>query len=148
MSQDPSGGRPIPLPDAWTQPYWDAAREHRLVIQRCRGCEAYQHPPLRQCDACGAAELDWTPISGRGEVYSYIIDRRLLIPSFDEAYVVAQINPIEAEDDSVRITANIVECELDAVEIGMPVEVVFEDLDERTSLPQFRPSGSPRQSSD
>ena len=133
--------RPLPVPDDLTRPFWEAAREHRLVIQRCQSCEAFQHPPRPACAACGGGQLDWTPISGHGEVYSYIIDRRLLIPSFEEPYAVAQINPIEADDDAVRITANIVECELDAVEIGMPVEAVFEDVDDRTSLPQFRRRG-------
>ena len=130
--------RPLPLSDELTRPFWEAAREHQLVIQRCPSCQAFQHPPRPACESCGGDELAWTPISGRGQVYSFIIDRRLLIPSFDEPYAVAQINPIETDDDAVRITANIVECDLDAIEIGMLVEVVFEDVDDRTSLPQFR----------
>ena len=71
--------------------------------------------------------LGVSAVSGRGEVYSFVIDRRLLVPGFDEPYAVAQVNPVESDDDAVRITANLVECELDAIEIGMPVEVVFVD---------------------
>ena len=63
-----------------------------------------------------------------------------MMPGFDEPYVVAQINPVEAQRDTVRITANIRGCDVRDVYIGMPVEVIFEDVDERVSLPQFRPS--------
>jgi len=83
--------------------------------------------------------LHWTRLSGRGEVYSFVIDRRLMIPGFEEPYVVAQINPVEAQQDTVRITANIQGCEPEAVYIGMPVEVVFEERGDDTVLPQFIP---------
>jgi uncharacterized OB-fold protein len=62
-----------------------------------------------------------------------------MVPTFDEPYVIAQINPVESLDNMVRITANIKECALGDVYIGMPVEVVFEDVTSEVTLPQFRP---------
>lgn len=132
------GVKPLPQPDALTAPYWEAARRHELRIQRCASCSEYQHPPFDYCRKCQGTALEWTAISGKGKVYSFIIDHRLMVPGFDEPYVVAQVNPVEAKTNLVRITTNIRGCEPAAVYIGMPVEVVFEDVRDDTTLPQFR----------
>ncbi len=134
------GVKPIPAPDDLTRPYWDAAKRHELRIQRCTACSEYQHPPQATCEQCGGATLEWAPISGRGVIYTYIIDRRMMTPGFNEPYVVAQINPVEAPRTTVRITANIRGCELEDVYIDMPVEVFFEDVNAEVTLPQFRPT--------
>jgi uncharacterized OB-fold protein len=86
--------------------------------------------------------MRWTPISGRGTVYTFIIDHRLMVPGFNEPYVVAQIRPEETDDDVVRITGNIKECDVHDVHIGMPVEVFFEDVTADVTLPQFRAARS------
>ncbi len=135
------GLKPLPQPDELTAPYWEAAQKHELHIQRCKRCAEYQHPPFDYCRKCDASDLEWTRISGKGTVYSFIVDHRLLVPGFTEAYVVAQVNPVEAQTDLVRLTTNIRGCEPDAVYIGMPVEVLFEDVRDDTTLPQFKPLG-------
>jgi uncharacterized OB-fold protein len=73
-------------------------------------------------------------------VYSFIVDHRLLVPGFDEPYVVALVVPEEAQADTVRLTTNIRECDPHDVFIGMPVRVIFEPLDEDITLPQFVPA--------
>ncbi len=135
------GIRVIPQPDEVSSPYWEAARRHELKIQRCGSCSAYQHPPASNCRCCQSADMRWTQLSGRGTVYTFVIDHRLMVPGFDAPYVVAQIRPEETDDDVVRITANIKECDLHDVHIGMAVEVFFEDVTEDVTLPQFRPAG-------
>jgi uncharacterized OB-fold protein len=78
-------------------------------------------------------------VSGRGEIYSFIVVRRLMIAGFNEPYVVALITPVEAQDDTVRIVSNIVDCRPEDVYLDMAVEVTFEDRSNGLSLPQFRP---------
>jgi uncharacterized OB-fold protein len=133
------GIRVVPKVDDLTRPYWEAARRHELQVQRCRACTAYQHPPAEACFYCQSTDLQWTPLSGRGTVYTFIIDHRLMVPGFDEPYVVAQITPVETDDNLVRITANIKGCDLHDVYVGMPVEVFYEELTPEITLPQFRP---------
>jgi uncharacterized OB-fold protein len=132
---------PIPEPDEVTKPYWDAARHHQLVVAKCASCHTFRHPPTPDCSACGGTNINWTPLSGDGHVYSFIIDRRLMVPGFDEPYVLATVIPDEAPSDALRIVANIKECDIAAVYIGMPVEVFFEERGGVT-LPQFRPRRS------
>jgi uncharacterized OB-fold protein len=134
------GVKPVPSPDDVTRPYWEAARAHELRIQRCAGCQDYQHPPKATCATCGSGDLEWTRLSGRGVIYPYIIDRRMMTPGFNEPYAVAQVVPVEAQRDTVRITTNIRGCELEDIYIDMPVEVLFEDANAEVTLPQFGPA--------
>lgn len=134
------GVKPIPIADDLTRGYWDAARAHELRIQRCSSCGDYQHPPHAACHNCGGSGLEWTRLSGRGVVYSFILDHRMMTPGFHEPYAVAQIVPVEAQRDTVRITTNIRGCALDDIYIGMPVDAIFEDVSAAVTLPQFAPA--------
>ncbi len=134
------GIRPLPAADDLTQPYWAAARRHELRIQRCHECGRYQHPPQTWCGSCPSTDVRWERISGRGTVYSYIVDHRLMMPGFSEPYIVALVVPEEAGEDTVRITANVMECEAGDAYIGMPVEAVFQRVTDEVTLPQFRPA--------
>ena len=132
------GPKPRPQPDELTRPYWEAAAGHRLCIMQCADCGAFRHPPTAECPACSSVAVVWTELSGHGTVYSFVIDRRNMVPGFDGPYVVALVTPDEADDD-LRLVTNITGCDIHDVSIGMPVEVVYEDLDGGISLPQFTP---------
>lgn len=136
MTSQPQTPRPIPAPDRDSQPFWDAAREHRLVIQRCSECRRLRHPPQPSCPACGSLESDWQEASGRGTVYSFVIQRHPTHPFFvDVTYNVALIELAEG----TRLVSNVVAVELDELRIGMEVEVVFDDVDPEATLPRFHP---------
>ena len=133
--------RPLPdvdRPDA--KPYWDAARRHELVIQRCGDCRNWIWYPQTVCHACGSWNLGFEPVNGKGTVYSFVVLRHGLHPWFGDRLPV--ISALVDLDDApgVRVTAEIRECEPERVMVGMNVEVVFEDVDDRVTLPQFRPT--------
>jgi uncharacterized protein len=134
------GVRPVPIPDDLTRPYWEAAKRHELRIQHCTVCGEYQHPPAPRCLLCSAADLEWALLSGKGVVFSFIIDMRLMTPGFDQPYAVAQVAPVETGSDRVRLTTNFRGCEIEDVYVDMPVEVCFEDISDTITLPQFRPA--------
>lgn len=119
--------------------FWDAAKEHRLVIQRCDACARYVHWPQLVCPSCHSEQLTPANVSGRGKVYSYCIVHHIFNPAFadDVPYNVAIVELEEQE--GLRLIANIVGCANDDVRTGMAVEVTFEDR-EGHSLPQFRPA--------
>jgi uncharacterized OB-fold protein len=128
--------KPVPLADPDSAPYWDAAKESRLVAQQCGECGHRFFPPRPRCPVCTSANLDWKPLSGRGHVYTFCITRMALVRGFEPPYVVAVV---ELDDmPGSRITANIADCAIEAVKIGMPVEVYFEERGDAV-VPQFRP---------
>jgi len=130
--------RPLPRPSPFSRPFWEAARRHELLIQRCRACSAYIFYPRLNCPECGSRDLEWMGVSGKGKVYSYTVARRATHPAF--AGRVPYVIAIVELEEGPRLTTNIVDCDPDSVRIDMPVEVAFEDVDATTSLVMFRPA--------
>ena len=126
-------GRPMPHPTAISEPHWQGAREHRLMVQRCGECGAYVFPPRAACTHCFSSALRWEQSSGLGDIYSYTIIHRAPHPSFEAPYCAAIIRLAEGW----HMTSNVIGTPMDEIEVGMPVEVIFVDFDEVT-LPMFR----------
>ena len=86
-----------------TEFFWNGLRDHKLLIQRCNGCQTLRNPPQPMCPKCRS--LDWEPIqsSGRGTVYSYVMPHQPQFPFFDYPYIVALIEL----DEGVRIVSNL-----------------------------------------
>ncbi len=67
--------RVVPGMTELTGPYWEAAREKRLVVQECQSCRQLWHPPLPRCPHCHAADPGWRQVSGDGTIYTYTVVR-------------------------------------------------------------------------
>jgi uncharacterized OB-fold protein len=136
MSQAVS--KPTPIPDEISAPFFDGAREGRLMLQHCGACNQWSFPVRERCPHCFAAELEWRQASGRGSLYTFTIMHQVMNPAFAPSvpYNVAQIDLVEG----VRMTSNIVGIGNDALRIGMPVEVVFEAADGDVRIPKFQPA--------
>jgi uncharacterized protein len=132
--------RPLPTPGALGRGFWDAAREHRLVVQRCDGCGALRHYPQPMCPSCHSTAWTWTPLSGRGTVYTFTVTHQPFHPAWADRvpYAVATVEL----DEGVRMVTDLPPEDVDDVAIGRPVECFFEDheLDEATTftVPRFR----------
>jgi uncharacterized protein len=128
--------KPAPVPDEWTLGYWEAAKEQRLVVQRCIECGHAQYPPDVACHRCQSQSFRFDDVSGRGTLYSFSTFRRSLMPVFEAPYSMALV---DLDDVDVRMLTNLVEVDPDDARVGMAVEVVFERRGE-WSIPQFRPA--------
>ena len=129
--------RPRPAITRDNQFWFEAAKERRLVIQRCAGCGVLRHPPRPRCDKCGSYEWDAAEASGRGTVYSFVVNHHPQVPAFD--YPLA-VGLIELEEGT-RLVANIVGIDPSEIEVGMPVEVEWIEHDPDLTLPAFHPVG-------
>jgi len=90
------------------------------------------------CPQCGSIEYEWALASGRGVVHTFTIVHRPTLPAFDAA---VPYNVIAVRlDEGVFMVSNLVDCPLDEIRIGLPVEVVFEPLTDEIALPKFRPA--------
>jgi uncharacterized OB-fold protein len=129
----PTSGRLRPATSADTQFFWDGAREHRLLIQRCGACGTLRHPPGPACPSCRSLEWDTVEASGLGTLHSYIVHHHPPIPGFDKPVLVG----LADLDEGTRLVANI-DAELDDIRIGQRLSVFFLDQSEGWSVPQFR----------
>jgi uncharacterized protein len=128
--------RPLPdLRNAGAR-FWRAAATGTLLLPRCIGCERVFWHPRPRCPYCGSDRVEWTPSGGKGVIHTYTIVRQAADPYFRARlpYAVAMIDL----DDGVRLMSNIVETPLDALHIGLRVEVVFEAAGEDLAIPLFR----------
>jgi len=130
---------PIPVPTPETRPFWEAARRHELVLQRCDGCGRHVFYPRAVCPHCFSAALTWRRVSGRGTLHTFtVVHRGQRAFPLGPPYVIAIVELAEG----VRLMTNLVEVEPDPAKlrIGMAVEVVFEDVSPEIALPRFRPA--------
>ena len=133
-------GLPSPAVSRETMPWWQAAAEHRLVVQRCGDCGRFRHPPGPVCPSCRSFRAVWHQVPGRGAVYSYTVVHQAFMPALAQSvpYVVVIVELEGA--DGARLLSNLVGVEVDRVHVGMPVEVVWEDLGPGLAVPRFRPA--------
>jgi uncharacterized OB-fold protein len=127
--------KPRPIVDQLTQPYWDAVADGRLLIQRCSACERHQWYPRAHCVVCGAADPDWVEAKGTGRLHTFTVLEKTPNPEFqdDLPYVLA----IVELDEGVRVSANVVGVDHDALACEMPLQVTFVE-----GLPCFTAKGS------
>ena len=129
--------RVLPTPTPESQHYWDGAKQGELRIQRCVSCKEAYFPPRPFCPECGSRDVVVEKASGKGRLYSYIINHlgaQGMKPPFAVAVVELEEGP--------RIMTNILECEQtpEALVLDMPLEATFEKVTDEITLPQFKPA--------
>ncbi len=131
--------KPLPTPDIETKEYWEGCRRHELLMQKCKDCGTYSFPPMPMCNVCHSMSREWVKVSGRGKIYSWFVVHHATHPDFvdDVPYAVVLVELGEQAD--LRIPSNMVDCLIEDIKAGMPVEVVFDDVTDEISLPKFRP---------
>jgi uncharacterized OB-fold protein len=133
-----SYAKPLPVPDADSRPFWEGCHHHKLLIMRCNRCGQVRFPPTTFCSRCQAHEHLWIESTGRGRVFSWIVVRHPVpqeVYAEDVPYIVAVVEL----EEGVRIPSNIIDCTPELVRAGLPVHVVFRDVNDQISLPVFRP---------
>jgi len=129
--------KPVPVVNTWAQPFWDATKEERLIIQKCKDCGEHIFYPRIACINCFSDNLDWIECSGRGTIYTYTVVEANAPSAFiqDLPYVVAVV----ILEEGVRMLSNIIDCDPYLVKCDMPVQVTFEKLNDDFTLPKFIP---------
>lgn len=135
-AETPVALRPRPAINPDNAFWFEAAKEHRLVVQRCAQCGTLRHPPGPCCPECQSFEWDTTEASGRGTLYSYVVAHHPRHPAFDYPLLIAVVEL----EEGTRLITNLTGVTPETVTIGMPLEVEWHDTDPELSLPLFRPS--------
>ena len=128
--------KPLPALTDLNRPFWQSGQHGRLALQRCTACGHVRYPISPFCPRCLSAACEWSDLSGRGTVFSYVVFHRAYHAGFaaDVPYNVALIQL----DEGPRLYSNIVDTPNDSVRIGDAVEVVFEQVTPQVWIPKFR----------
>ncbi len=117
--------------------WWErVAEDGVLPIQRCKSCGKLRHPPRPMCDACGSQAYDSIDASGRGTVHTFTVIHYPQVPGYEYPIIAAIIDLEEGE----RIASNVVDCEPEACQIGMAVELTIHEDEDGFKLPVFKPA--------
>jgi len=135
---EPKPNRPRPSITRDNAFWFEAAKNSKLLIQKCASCGQLRHPPGPMCPSCHSLEWDTIEASGRGTIYSFVVNHYPQVPAFDYPLVVAVIEL----EEGTRFVSNVIGVDAADVEIGMPVVAEFVAFDDDLTLPQFRPAAS------
>jgi uncharacterized protein len=136
--------KPLPKPTPETQPYWDGARDGKLMIMHCNTCDRDYFYPRPYCphQGCFSDNTSWKQASGKGKLHTYMINHRPAAPGF-EAEVPYVIAVVEL-DEGPRMMTSLVDiaADPDALQLDMPLEVVFDKANDEITIPKFRPASA------
>jgi len=132
--------KPLPNPAHWpaSQPFWEAAKRHQLLMPRCRRCNKLFFYPREVCPTCLQSDIEWQKVSGNGRLHSFTVIHQPANPNFtdDVPYVYAMVQL----DEGPRMIANLVGCAPADAKVDMPVTAVFDDVTPDWTLVKFRPA--------
>ena len=128
----------LPTADAETEPYWEAARQGRLLIRRCTACGKAHFYPRRFCPSCWSTDVEGETAGGGAALYTWSVVHSNDLPPFRERlpYVAAVVDL----DEGPRMMTNVVDCESGALAVGMRLSVAFEFRTDEVTVPVFRPA--------
>jgi uncharacterized OB-fold protein len=129
----------LPVIEDETRPYWEATRDRRLLIRRCRACGAAHFYPRPFCPGCWSDDVVWEEASGRATLYTHSTVYRNDLPPFGERvpYVAAVVDL----EEGPRMMTELTGIEPADAQIGMPLEVEYRNLTDEVAVPVFRPAG-------
>lgn len=125
----------LPTIEDESRPFWDAAREGRLLVRRCNSCGEVHHYPRTFCPSCWSSDVEWLEASGRGTLYTWsTVFVNDLGPFNERLPYIAAIVELE---EGPRVMTNIVGCDGSQLTIGAAVKVAYREIDETTTAPVF-----------
>ena len=129
--------KPLPTITDENREFWEGAKRGKLRMQKCGDCGHIRYPISHVCPKCLSYNFNWTDLSGRGEVFSYIVFYQLYNKAFEKdiPYNVALVQL----EEGPRMYSNVVGVDNDAVKVGDKVEVTFDPVTPEVTIPRFKP---------
>lgn len=129
--------KPLPRGEDYNGEFYQFCKQHELRFQHCTQCNTWRHMPRESCRECGSFEWTWERSSGKGKLFSWTIIHRALHPGFTDDLPYATV--LIELDEGVRLVSHVVDLAIEDLAIGLPVEVIFDDVTPETTLHKFRP---------
>lgn len=133
---------PLPNINDHNRPFWEAAKQNELRMQRCTACGHIRFPVNPVCTVCLSPDSEWAKLSGRGEVFAKLVYHRAFNPAFADT-IPYNVVMVQLEEGP-RMFSNVVGTPDDQFKVGDPLEVVFDAVTEDVTIPRFRIRGAAR----
>jgi uncharacterized OB-fold protein len=126
---------PMGHDNAW---WWEMAAQDKLGIQKCKSCQTLRHPPRPMCGDCHSTEWEAVESSGKGTICSFTILTHPKFPGFDYPLIIILVDL----EEGTRLTSQLVGCEPEEADFGLPVEMVIQEDPDGFKLPVFKLVGA------
>lgn len=130
--------KPQPTITDLTRPFWTAAREGRLVMQKCSRCGTVNFHPKPWCIECGCRDIPWTEMKRTGTVYSYTVSTTVAMNFQGWERELPIVLALVDIDDGARMYAQVTGIDQDDIAVGMRVEAYFDPIGDDAGIPKFR----------
>jgi len=132
-------GRPVPVPDDVSAPFWQAAADGVLVLARCSRCGAFTHPPEPVCPHCHHTDprFAFELVAGHGVIRSWTVIHRSFLPGFDDDLPFVLVDVALDGHDDIRLIGRLLDGPDAQLDVGAAVTVAFEELDGGVAVPAF-----------
>jgi uncharacterized OB-fold protein len=146
VSADPNAAAPLlPPDDPESAPFFEGCRRGELRMQRCAATGRLIFPPRPVSPFAPHARPEWTTVSGRGHVWSFVVPHPPLLPWYEQRAPYNVVLVALEEDPRVRLAGNLVSgpgAALGSIDpativIGEPVQAIFERLAGDTFVPRW-----------
>ena len=128
--------RPLPRRRGMAGEFYDYCKKHELRFQHCTNCGTWRHVPRDMCAKCGSFAWEWANSSGKGKLFSWTTAMQPMLPQFAD---LVPYSPVVIEmDEGVRLVSWLTNVPPEELRLGLPVEVVFDDVTPEVTLPKFR----------
>jgi uncharacterized OB-fold protein len=135
----------LPEIDDDNRPFWEGALRGELRVQRCAETGRLIFPPRPMSPFGPHTRPEWTTVSGRGSIWSFVVPHPPLLPQFGALAPYNVVVVALEEDPRIRLVGNLVareggginEVDPTHIEIGAPVRVVFERVSDDVALPRW-----------
>ena len=119
--------RPLPRKEPFNAPFWEGTKRGEFLVTKCADCGDWNWIPYPGCRSCLSQNLEWKPVSGKGRLMTFSVVHRGPPTFGTEPYGVALVE-LDEKPRSIVVLANVVDTDLETLEIGMRMEMVFEDI--------------------
>ena len=59
-------------PEHIVEKFWNGLKDGVIYARKCKECGAIEFPPHLACNSCGYHETEWTTLSGKGQLKSFV----------------------------------------------------------------------------
>jgi len=133
--------KPLPELTDQTRPFWTAAKNGKLVVQKCARCGQCNFHPKPWCIECGSRDIPWTEVKPTGTVYAYTVSRAVAMNLAGWQGELPVLFCLVDLDDGARLYAQVTGCTPETIRIGMRVQAYFEAISDDAGIPKFKPAG-------
>ncbi|MEQ9451755.1 MAG: Zn-ribbon domain-containing OB-fold protein [Pseudomonadales bacterium] len=129
---------PIPRQGTHTRPFWQGAREGKLMLPKCEDCGQVHWYPRHICPHCHSMNLTWVEGSGEGTIYTYAVQHMVFGKWAEQAPFVTAYIDLKEGDRMLTVLRGVDPHKPEEIKIGAAVRVEFEQADDETFVPYWR----------